>query len=678
VSEPVNIFRKRLIGAMTGPGYGAAVRLLWETSRPLSFAVAAYALAASVVPNLVLIAAGHLVGTIPAAASGGLASAAGHRLIAALVVTGVLYAVALLLGPVQSAISSVVKWRLVYRTEERLISAVSRPVGIAHLEDPQVLDDLALAQGQLTGQMPADAPMTLALVVSNRASGLLACAVLASWRWWLGLVLLVMWMSIRRPQLALIREQGALYAGNSEALRRAWYLQRLAAAPAVAKESRVFGLGGWLVDRYRRQWLLGMAAPWAALRKLDRKVLELAVPVLLAFAIAAGYLGLAAYRREIDLGTLAVMLPMLAATTPLGDISWDDVALSWMLQGLPRARELETSLALPGPDLSGVVSAAGLPVREVRFERVRFRYPGAASDVFSSLDLVLRAGQSTALVGINGAGKTTLVKLLARLHDPGGGRILVDGADLSSLDPAGWQRQVAVVFQDFARYPLSFAENIGFGAPSYLSDAAGLEAAASRAGALDVVSGLDLGWETVLSRGYEGGVDLSGGQWQRVALARALFAVQHGATILVLDEPTAWLDARGEADFFDRFLDITAGITTLIISHRFSTVRRADHICVLDGGRVTEQGDHDTLIAAGKRYAELFALQAARFSDSADSDEPADAGEPFDSRESAGPGESSDSGESAGPGESSDSGESAGPGESSDSGESAGPGEPES
>jgi ATP-binding cassette, subfamily B, bacterial len=651
VAKPVKIFRKRLMGAVTGPGYGAAVRLLWETSRPLSFAVAAYALAASVVPNLVLIAAGHLVGTIPAAASSGLASPAGHRLMAALLVTGVLYAVALLLGPVQSAVSSVVKWRLVYRTEERLISAVSRPVGIAHLEDPRVLDDLALAQGQLTGQMPADAPMTLALVVSNRASGLLACAVLASWRWWLGLVLLVMWMSIRRPQLALIREQGALYAGNSEALRRAWYLQRLAADPAVAKESRVFGLGGWLVDRYRRQWLLGMAAPWAALRKLDRKVLELAVPVLIAFAIAAGYLGLAAYRREIDLGTLAVMLPMLAATTPLGDISWDDVALSWMLQGLPRARELETSLALPGPDLSGAVSAADLPVREVRFEGVRFRYPDASQDVFGSLDLVLRAGQSTALVGINGAGKTTLVKLLARLHDPCGGRILVDGADLSSLDPAGWQRQVAVVFQDFARYPLSFAENIGFGAPSYLSDAAGLEAAASRAGALDVLSGLDLGWETVLSRGYEGGVDLSGGQWQRVALARALFAVRHGATILVLDEPTAWLDARGEADFFDRFLDITAGITTLIISHRFSTVRRADHICVLDGGRVTEQGDHDTLISAGKRYAELFALQAARFSDSADSGESADPGEFSGSGESGDPEEFSGSGESADRGE---------------------------
>jgi ATP-binding cassette, subfamily B, bacterial len=388
---------------------------MWETSHPLSFAVAGYAIAASIMPNLVLIAAGHLVGSIPAAAAGGLGSAAGHRLVVALVITGVLYAAALMLGPVQSSLSSVVKWRLVYRTEERLMAAVSGPAGIAHLEDPKVLDDLALAQGQLTGQMPADAPMTLALVVSNRVSGLFACAVLASWRWWLGLGMLIMWMAVRRPQLALIREQGALYAGSSEDLRRAWYLQRLAASPGVAKESRVFGLGGWLVDRYRSTFLTAMAAPWAVLRRLDRAVLWLSLPVLLAFGVSCGYLGLVAYRGEIGLGTLAVMLPMLAATTPLGDISWDDVALSWMIQGLPRVRELETSLAGVATELAGSLPAAGLPVSEVRFEEVRFRYPGASRDVFGGLDLVLRAGRSTALVGINGAGKTTLVKLLARL-----------------------------------------------------------------------------------------------------------------------------------------------------------------------------------------------------------------------------------------------------------------------
>jgi ATP-binding cassette, subfamily B, bacterial len=613
VGEARRNLRSRLFPGLAGTGYGAVVRLLWQTSRPLAFAVAGYTAAASVLPNLVLIAAGRLVGEIPAVAHSGLHSAAGHRLLVALAVLGGAYAAALLLGPLQSALGSVVKWRLIYHTQDRLMSAVSGPVGISHLEDPKVLDDLELAQGQMVLQRPADAPMTLALVVSNRASGLLACAVLASWRWWLGLGMLAMWMTVRRPQLALIREQGALYAGASEVLRRAWYLERLVAAPTVAKESRVFGLGGWLAERYRSQWLLGMAGPWAVLRRLDRKVLLLAVPVLAAYAAACGYLGFAAYQREIALGTLAVMLPMLAATTPLGDISWDDVALAWMVQGLPKVAELEGKLAPSGPGPDGSLPAAGLPAREVRFEQVRFRYPGSDRDVFDGLDLVIPAGQSTALVGINGAGKTTLVKLLARLHDPAGGQIRVDGVDLALLKPAGWQRQVAVVFQDFAHYPLSFADNIGLGAPEHLDDADGLDATARRAGALDTLTSLPDGWQTVLSRSYDGGVDLSGGQWQRIALARALFAVRHGATILVLDEPTAWLDARGEADFFDRFLEITEGTTTLIISHRFSTVRRADHICVLDEGRVLEQGDHESLLAAGNRYAQLFRLQAARF-----------------------------------------------------------------
>ena len=592
------------------PGYGDAIRLLWETSHPLTCAVTLYAVASAFLPNVVLIAAGHLVGDIPAAARDGLSSPAGHHMVAALAVTGAAYAAALLLGPVQSALSSVVKWRLIYTTQDRLMHAVSGPAGIGHLEDPKTLDDLALAQGQLVNQRTADAPMTLALVMSNRASGLLACAVLASWRWWLGLGMLVMWMIVRRPQLKLIRKQGALYSGSSEVLRRAWYLQRLGSTPAVAKESRVFGLGGWLVDRYRSQSLLGLNAPWAALRELDRTVLVLTVPVLAAFAGACGYLGYAAYHDEITLGTLAVMLPMLAATTPFGDISWDDVALSWMLQGLPRIGRLETGLAPGTADLSGTLPAAGKPVNEVVFDKVKFQYPGTEHPVFHALDLVIPAGQSTALVGINGAGKTTLVKLLARLHDPDSGRILVDGTELTRLNPGQWQRQVAVVFQDFAHYPLTLRENIGWGAPGHLDDTGGLEASAKRAGA-----SAEVGWDTVLSRKYADGVDLSGGQWQRVALARALFAVRHGARILVLDEPTAWLDARGEADFFDRFLEITEGTTTLIISHRFSTVRRAEHICVLDEGRVLERGDHESLLAAGSRYAELFRLQAARYED---------------------------------------------------------------
>jgi ABC-type multidrug transport system fused ATPase/permease subunit len=191
--------------------------------------------------------------------------------------------------------------------------------------------------------------------------------------------------------------------------------------------------------------------------------------------------------------------------------------------------------------------------------------------------------------------------------------VLADGVPLRELDAAAWQRQVAVVFQDFNRYPVSARENVAFGAPAFADDMQGIERAAARAGASTLVAGLPRRWDTVLSREYRDGHDLSGGQWQRIALARALFAVEHGARILVLDEPTAWLDVRGEAEFFDRFLEITEGTTTILISHRFSTVRRADHICVLADGVLAEEGGHEELMARGGGYREMFTLQAEQY-----------------------------------------------------------------
>nr|WP_230416260.1 ATP-binding cassette domain-containing protein [Micromonospora tarapacensis] len=256
---------------------------------------------------------------------------------------------------------------------------------------------------------------------------------------------------------------------------------------------------------------------------------------------------------------------------------------------------------------------AEFPAAEIRVRGVRFRYPGAAQDAVRDLDLTIAAGRSLAVVGENGAGKTSLVKLLCGLYRPTAGTISADGHDLADLGPAAWRSRVSVLFQDFTRYHLSAGDNIGMGAPESAADHGRLRAAAERAGALPLIEGLPQGWDTILSPEYSGGVDLSGGQWQRIAMARAFFAVEAGARVLILDEPTAALDVRAEAELYERFLELTAGLTTILVSHRFSTVRRADRIIVIEQGAVVEDGSHAELVALDGRYATMFRLQAARF-----------------------------------------------------------------
>jgi ABC-type multidrug transport system fused ATPase/permease subunit len=260
--------------------------------------------------------------------------------------------------------------------------------------------------------------------------------------------------------------------------------------------------------------------------------------------------------------------------------------------------------ALPDGD----ESADGRPAHEIRFRDVSFAYPGpdgsSRPKVLDGFDLTIPAGSSLAIVGQNGAGKTTLAKLLCRLYDPTTGAIEVDGVDLRHLDLTSWRSRVTAVFQDFIRFELPLRDNV---APGGAPDDAVLGALAE-AGA-DGLAELD----TVLAKGYAGGTDLSGGQWQRVALARALCAVHVGAGVVLLDEPTAQLDVRGEAEIFERILRATGGCTTVLISHRFSTVRHADRICVLEHGEVVELGSHDELMALGGRYHTMFELQAQRF-----------------------------------------------------------------
>jgi len=596
-----------------------AGRLLTSTSRPLAACLVIDTILQASLPILVLVGLGRLIEGIPGVVNDGFGSPAGDRLTLALVLVGLALLAAMLASPFHDWLGTVIKARLSQAMQFRLMKSVSNPAGIAHLEDPAVLDRVALARGSLMTVFPADAPGFLAAVLGRRLTWLVGCIIVGTFRWWLGVVLIVVWQVVRRPMMRTIKEHVAAFGGNAAVMRRAEYFRMLATTPAAAKEVRVFGLGDWVVERYRQHWSDAMSHVWRIRARTGVTTAWVGAVLLLVYVGACAVIADAALDGDLALGEVAVLLPMLFTTMTGGTVGFDDISLQWQLSALPELSELEADLSSKRGGLSRSADPGARPTRRISFEDVSFQYPGAHDHVLDGLSLTIPAGRSTAIVGVNGAGKTTLVKLLARLHDPTGGRITVDGRPLTDFDAAAWQRKVAVVFQDFARLPFTARENIGLGAPEHLSDEPGILAAAGLAGARDLVEALPRGWDTPLSRQLSGGIDLSSGQWQRIALARALFATRHGASLLVLDEPTSWLDVRGEAAFFERFLDITRNLTTVVISHRFSTVRLADQICVLRNGKVVEIGSHAELLDLNGLYARMFRLQAARFAEDRDS-----------------------------------------------------------
>jgi ABC-type multidrug transport system fused ATPase/permease subunit len=314
-------------------------------------------------------------------------------------------------------------------------------------------------------------------------------------------------------------------------------------------------------------------------------------------------LGNAAANGSLGLDQVVVYAQVAVGTSMIafGGLNW---ALDGAAAPVAAVLRLEPSMQLAGSLAAGDRDAGEMPAREIRFRDVTFAYDTSTAPVLAGLDLTIPAGSSLAIVGLNGAGKTTLAKLLCRLYDPQGGAIEVDGVDLRDLDLDSWRSRVTAVFQDFIRFDLPLRDNVApAGAPEDAVRTALQEAGAAGLASLD----------TILARGYTGGTDLSGGQWQRIALARALCAVRVGAGLVLLDEPTAQLDVRGEAEIFDRILAATRHCTTILISHRFSTVRHADRICVIEHGRVIELGTHDELMERGGRYRTMFDLQAQRF-----------------------------------------------------------------
>lgn len=503
------------------------------------------------------------------------------------------------------------------RTDEsiarRIMTAVSAPPGLQELEDPRVLDKITQAEGAVTGLTVGQTAQMFGWLVPRRVTGIACLVIVGFVYWWAAMLLLLVYLLAFEVTGWHLREVTLVMFERTDALRRSYYLRRLALSSDIAKETRIFGLSGWLVQRYREGALSVLRDVWRKRNEGWLAALGLFGLVGVVEAVTLGMLAVDGTSGRISIATVVATAQALLGAGALSLYQEPELAMVEAEVGLKKIADLESSTHITTE--YGTRPADDLPQRRIRLENVSFTYPGRGESVFDGFNLDIEVGHSLAIVGENGAGKTTLVKLVTGLYQPTGGRILVDNVDLRELDPASWHRRVAAVFQDFARFELPAYDNVAFGALRARDDAAAVQRAASDAGALPIIERLEHGWQTTLSREFRHGAEISGGEWQRLALARALFAVSEGAGLLILDEPTASLDVRGESEIYTRFLELTRGITTIVISHRFSTVRRADRIVVIEGGRVTEDGMHEQLIAHGGRYASMYALQAARFSE---------------------------------------------------------------
>ena len=530
--------------------------------------------------------------------------------LASMAVTFVLLQV---LPPTHTAIGANLGDRTAAWLYDRLTEACVRPPGVAHLEDPELNSDLRGARDFDLGMMGPPLSISMDFIAGGMAEmigGVASAVILFGFAWWAPLVLGGAWLATHW----LLRESAVWQDRNTPEVRAAQrdadYAYRLAVDPPASKELRLFGLAGWTLERFVARRTTLHKLQYEATRLRERPVLWSLALIVAANVAVFWALASAASSGALSTGALVVYAQCAVGVSLIafGGFSW---ALDGAAAPVAAVLRLEPAMAPKGALTLGDRDPRGLPAREIRFRDVRFAYPGGGdgTPVLDGFDLTIPAGSSLAIVGQNGAGKTTLAKLLCRLYDPQGGAIEADGIDLRDLDLAGWRHRISAVFQDFIRFELSLRDNV---APGGAPDRTIRDALAA-AGASSLA---DL--NTVLSRAYAGGTDLSGGQWQRVALARALCGVRVGAGVVILDEPTAQLDVRGEAEIFERILAETSHCTTVLISHRFSTVRRADRICVLEHGKVIELGTHDELMALGGRYRTMFDLQAQRFGEPSD------------------------------------------------------------
>jgi ATP-binding cassette subfamily B protein len=553
-----------------------------------------------ILPAAFAIAMGVLVGAVQH----------GHSLTEPLAFAGGIFVLLQVLSPIHQALSANLGDRTAAWLYDRLTEACVRPPGVGHLEDPTLTADLTVARDFDLGMTGPPLSISMDFIASGLVEmigGIASAVILLRYAWWAPLLLAGAWLATHW----LLRESGVWHDRQNPEVRTAQrdadYAYRLAVDPPASKELRLFGLAPWTIDRFVARRTRLHQLQYAATRLRERPVIWSLLLVVSANVIVFWLLASDVAHGRISLGEAVIYVQSAIGVSMIafGGFSW---ALDGAAAPVAAVLRLEPAMRPAGALASGDRPADAAPANEIRLHDVSFAYPAVngagAVPVLEHFDLTIPAGSSLAIVGQNGAGKTTIAKLLCRLYDPQSGAITIDGTDLREFDLASWRSRVTAVFQDFIRLELPLRENV---APAGAPDQAVL-AALESAGAANLAS-----LDTILARGYTGGTDLSGGQWQRVALARALAAVSLGAGVVLLDEPTAQLDVRGESEIFDRLLAATRHCTTILISHRFSTVRHADRICVLEKGRVVELGTHDELMALAGRYRTMFDLQAQRF-----------------------------------------------------------------